>query len=316
MSGYVYTFGETMGLFRATELGGLETVTDAKIGIGGADSNVAIGLARLGADAHWTGRVGADGLGRRVVRELRAEGVAVHPIVDEDAPTGLMLKEKRTADTTRVTFYRSGSAGSRLNPGDLDERAIAEASILHITGITASLSETAERAVFAAIDVARNAGVTVAFDVNHRKALWRTGDPGLLYRRIAILSDVVFAGEEEARLIVPRSDFRETDLAASISDLGPGEVIVKLGERGSAGIVDGATFLRGAFRVRVVDSVGAGDAFVAGYLAARLGAADVEERLELASAAGAFACLGPGDWESLPRRDDIRLLHDLEPVQR
>lgn len=316
MSGYVYTFGETMGLIRTTELGGLETVTDAKIAVGGADSNVAIGLRRLGIDAHWTGRVGDDGLGRRVIRELHAEGVGVHAIVDDAAPTGLMLKEKRTADTTRVYFYRRGSAGSRLRPADLDEELISGAAVLHVTGITASLSESGERTVFAAIDTARRAGVPVAFDVNHRASLWTGGDPGDLYRRIAVLSDIVFAGDDEARLLIPGAESSPSHLARALADLGPAEVVVKLGADGSTGVIDGIPFHRPAVPVRVVDSVGAGDAFVAGYLAARVAGAPASERIELATTAGAFACLGPGDWESLPRLDDLRLLHALEPVHR
>jgi 2-dehydro-3-deoxygluconokinase len=316
MSGYVYTFGETMGLYRTVEPGGLETATDAKISIGGAESNVAIGVRRLGVDAIWAGRVGHDGLGRRIVRELLAEGVEVQATVDADAPTGLMLKEKRTADTTRVYFYRRHSAGSRIDVSDVDEERIRKAAVLHVTGITASLSATAERTVFAAISTARDVGVPVSFDVNHRSALWPSGDPGRLYRRIATLSDVLFAGEDEARLIVPGSGRSASELAGYLSDLGPREVIVKLGERGAAGILDGEPFHQPAHPVRVVDTVGAGDAFVAGYLASRISGGDDSARIGLATAAGAFACLGPGDWESLPRTDDLPLLTAAEPVQR
>ena len=316
MSGYVYTFGETMGLYRTTELGGLETATDAKIGVGGADSNVAIGVRRLGIDAKWTGRIGDDGLGRRVIRELLAEGVDVHAIIDPGAPTGLMLKEKRTADTTRVYFYRRDSAGSRLDKFDLDPEAIRRAAVLHVTGITASISASGERAVLAAIEMAREAGVPVSFDVNHRASLWPSGDPGLLYRRIATMSDILFAGEDEARLIVPRHDGDASDLAEYLAGLGPREVIVKLGAAGATGLINGIPFHQDAHRIQVVDSVGAGDAFVAGYLAARVLGAAPHERIDLATAAGAFACLGPGDWESLPRREDLRLLGAPEPVSR
>ena len=316
MTGYVYTFGETMGLYRTTELGGLETASDAKIGVGGADSNVAIGVRRLGVDAMWTGRVGNDGLGRRVARELRAEAVDVHAIVDPAAPTGLMLKEKRTADTTRVYFYRQHSAGSRIDESDLDHDSIRRAAILHVTGITASISATGERAVFAAIETARAAGVPVSFDVNHRSSLWPSGDPGLLYRRIATMSDILFAGEDEARLIVPRHDEDASDLAGYLTGLGPKEVIVKLGAAGASGLINGIPFHQDAHRIQVVDSVGAGDAFVAGYLAARVLGSEPTERIHLATVAGAFACLGPGDWESLPRTEDLRLLSASEPVSR
>jgi 2-dehydro-3-deoxygluconokinase len=318
MTGYVYTFGETMGLYRTTEVGGLETATDAKIGIGGADSNVAIGMRRLGVPAMWTGRVGDDGLGRRIVRELLAEGVDVHAVVDAEAPTGLMLKEKRTADTTRVLFYRRGSAGSRITTGDLDHDLIRGAAVLHVSGTTASISATGERAVETAIATAKAAGVPVSFDVNHRASLWPagTGDPGRLYRRIAGTADILFAGEDEARLIVPDHAGSLAEFAEHLSGLGPTEVVIKSGAAGSTGFIDGEPVHCAAHRVTVVDTVGAGDAFVAGYLAARINGAGAAARVELATAAGAFACLGPGDWESLPRTDELHLLGAAEPVLR
>ncbi|MEO7018020.1 MAG: sugar kinase [Leifsonia sp.] len=316
MTAYVFTFGETMGLYRTTELGGLETATDAKISIGGAESNVAIGLQRLGVDTVWAGRVGNDALGRRVVRELRAEGISVRATIDDEAPTGLMLKEKPTADTTRVYYYRRGSAGSHLVEDDLDHDLIAYAAILHVTGITASISASGERAVYSAIEAARAAGVPVSFNVNHRASLWPNGHPGPVYRRIATMSDILFAGEDESRLIAPRHAETIDDLASSLSELGPREVLIKLGAKGSSGIIDGEIFRAGAHTVRLVDSVGAGDAFVAGYLAARLRGSTPAERIELATAVGAFACLGAGDWESLPRTQDLPLLKASEPVQR
>jgi len=109
----VVTIGETMAMFRATSLGGIDLVSDFRLGIGGAESNVAIGLARLVAPVTWLGRVGEDSLGRRITRELMAEGVDARAIVDGAAATGLMIKERRTSDATRVLYYRAGSAGSR-----------------------------------------------------------------------------------------------------------------------------------------------------------------------------------------------------------
>ncbi|MGH1527022.1 sugar kinase [Leifsonia sp. L25] len=200
MTGHVLTFGETMGLFRAAEIGGLADVDTARIGTGGADSNVAIGLSRLGVPAVWVGRVGADGIGRRVVRDILGQGVDARAIVDPGHPTGLMIKEKRTPHTTRVWFYRSGSAGSGLQPTDVDEELIETAAMVHVTGITASISASGWETVRRVLAVARARGVPVSFDVNHRTALWPTGDPAPLYREIAASADVVFAGDDEAAL--------------------------------------------------------------------------------------------------------------------
>lgn len=312
MSG-VFTFGETMALVRA-ESGPWETASSATIGIGGADSNVAIGLARLGVEVSWLGRVGDDALGRRIVRELRAEGIGVHARVGPGR-TGLMVKEKRTPHTSGVIFYRAGSAGSTLAPEDIPASVVAEADLVHVTGITAALSASARATVDAVIDLARSQGVPVSFDVNHRPSLWQDEDPAPVYRSLAQRSDIVFAGEDEARLLVGDAG-EPLALAHAIAALGPAEVLIKSGSQGSAGVVEGGEITRPALAVPVVDTVGAGDAYVAGYLAARLDGDSATDRIRLATAAGAFACLHIGDWEGLPRRDDLRLLDSEDPVTR
>lgn len=310
----VVTLGETMGLLRAASVGSLEHVSDFRLHIGGAESNVAIGVARLGRPAVWMGRLGDDGVGRRVVRELRAEGVGVVAIVDEAARTGVMLKESPTSGTTRVSYYRVASAGSRLTIDDLDFDRIATAGVLHVTGITLALSESAEQAVFAAIGAAVAAGVPVSFDVNHRPALWGGRDPRPVYRRVAERSDIIFAGTDEAELLVAPSP--PAELATALAALGPGQAIVKLGEAGCVASIDGEALSAPAEQITPVDTVGAGDAFVAGYLVGLLDGLDPAARLRQATRCGAFACLGPGDWESLPRRADLEAFGSGDPVIR
>jgi 2-dehydro-3-deoxygluconokinase len=310
----VVTLGETMGLFRATSVGSLAHVSDFALGIGGAESNVAIALARLGTPTRWVGRVGADPIGRRILRELRAEGLDVKGIIDPSAPTGIMIKEQRTNDATRVQYYRAASAGSRLTVADLAEADIENAALLHVTGITPALSDTAHEAVLTAMSIARDAGVLVSFDVNHRGSLW-TDDPASIYRELASRADIVFAGEDEGRILFPGAA-TPPELATSIAGLGPAQVIIKRGEAGCLALVDGRIHTRTAIPVRVIDTVGAGDAFVAGYLAELLAGLPVDERLATAVTLGAFACVNPGDWEGFPTRDELVLLTASEPVQR
>jgi 2-dehydro-3-deoxygluconokinase len=304
----VVTFGETMALLRPEESGSLADVDRLRIGIGGAESNVAIGLARLGAEVAWLGRIGADALGDRVVRELRGEGVDVIGVVDTDAPTGLMIKERPTTDAARpVLYYRTASAGSRLSADDLPALGIPDAALLHVTGITPALSSTAHDAVLTAIAIATVAGVPVSFDVNHRASLWRQRDPAPTYRQLAAGSSIVFAGLDEAQLLVG-SDLDAAEAAQAIAELGPAQVVIKLGADGCLALIDGVRHDVPAVAVDVVDTVGAGDAFVAGYLAELLAGASAEERLATAVTTGAFACTSPGDWEGYPLRDQLGLL--------
>ena len=308
------TLGETMGLFRASHSGPGELVDQYHFAMGGAESNVAIGVARLGVGAAWIGRVGDDAAGRKILRELRAEGVHTHGIVDPLADTGLMVKEARIPGHSAVTYARAGSAGSRLDVDDIEASLLSGAGVLHVTGITPALSDSAERAVFRAIGLAADAGVTVSFDVNHRSALWRGRNPRIVYQRIAERSQIVFAGETEAELLVgPGSP---DALADRICALGPSTAVIKRGAAGSVTLSEGRHVAFPAARIRPVDTVGAGDAFVAGYLAELLLGGGLMARLETATRAGAFACLGFGDWESFARAGELELLEQVDPVSR
>jgi 2-dehydro-3-deoxygluconokinase len=302
----VVTLGETMALLVPPQVGLLRHARSLDLGVAGAESNLAVGVARLGGRSAWIGRVGDDEFGRLVRMTLAGEGVQTVAVVDATAPTGLMVKERRTAQTTRVQYYRNGSAGSRLGPDDLDEDLIRAAKVLHVTGITLALSPSARSAVHAAIAVARDAGVLVSFDVNHRTALWSDAQASTEVRKVVELADIVLATEEEARLVVDAPD--AAGLAREMAGCGAAHVLVKQGADGAVAMVDGRLYTVAAVPVTAVDPVGAGDAFGAAYLNVLCRGGSVEERLEVAAAAGAFAVTVPGDWEGLPSVEDLDLL--------
>lgn len=310
----VVTLGETMALMKADTPGPLAHASALSLGIGGAESNVAIALRRLGTSVTWAGRVGEDSLGDLVVRELRAENLNVVASYDPQAPTGLMIKERRTMDAQKVWYYRQGSAGSRLSPDDVPAGHIAAAKLLHITGITPALSISAADAVHLAIDHARAAETTVSFDLNYRSALWGPEEAGKQFRTIAARSDLLFAGDDEAALAVGGGT--PLQLAQRLCDLGPRQVIIKRGAAGSLALIDGKKYLQPAIPIRAVDTVGAGDAFVGGYIAELLEGEAAPLRLLTAARTGAFACLVPGDWEGMPRRKELALLDAGDPVAR
>jgi 2-dehydro-3-deoxygluconokinase len=305
----VVTFGETMGLLAADDLGPLRNGHRMVLGIAGAESNVAIGVRRLGHSVAWAGRVGTDPIGRLVLRELRAEGVDVaHAVDDDGAPTGIMLKVHRTTATSEIIYSRRGSAGSRLRVADLAPELIAQARILHVTGITPALSESAFEAVNAAIDIANAHNVSVSLDVNHRRALWSDTDAGKALRELAPRCQFLFASEYEAALLV--GERTPDDAARALAALGPGHAVVKRGELGYTACIDGVMHSDVAFSVPVVDPVGAGDAFVAGYLASWLDGADAADALRTANLTGAFVVAVPGDWEGLPTRAELAAFVD------
>jgi 2-dehydro-3-deoxygluconokinase len=303
--GRLVTFGESMGLVSTSDIGPIDFAAAFRYGIGGAESNVAIGAARLGAPVTWIGRLGCDSTGDMIERRLRAEGVRVHVIRDGGC-TGLMLRHQRVAGHFSVDYHRAGSAATRLCAADIPDGLLACAAILHLTGITPALSESARRAVFDAAERARALGLAICLDVNYRAKLWAPATARPVLRALAERSDILMAGRGEARLLLGDADAGdEHALLHRLAALGPSEVIVRDGPRGCSALIDGAEFSLPAPSVIVVDPVGAGDAFAAGYLADRLAEELPHTRLRTAITAGAFAVSVPGDCEGLPRRHEL-----------
>jgi 2-dehydro-3-deoxygluconokinase len=277
------------------------------VGVAGAESNVAIGVSRLGGTAAWAGRVGDDEFGQLVLQRIRGEGVDVSgAVVDPDAPTSLMVAERLTGDVSRVVYYRRAGPGSRLRPEDLDEDAIRSAGVLHLTGITPALGASARATVLEAARVARSAGTLVSFDVNHRSALWGAAEARPVLLELVAAADVVFAGLEEAEVLGCAGPPEEA--VRALAALGPAQAVVTLGADGALACVDGQVQAAAAVPVHAVDAIGAGDAFVAGYLAETLAGLATAERLATAVRCGAFAVTTSGDWEGLPSRRELDLL--------
>ncbi|GAA2435152.1 sugar kinase [Actinomadura vinacea] len=300
----VLTAGETMMALRAT--GPIHLGAGFTSGIAGAESNVAIGLARLGHTAAWLGRVGADEPGRLVTRTLRAEGVDVSAVPrDGAAPTGLIMFEQRLPDVTRVQYVRDGSAGSRLSPDDVAAAPYAP-SIVHVTGITPALSASCRDAVAALRDLARDRGARLSLDINHRPRLWTREEAAEALAPLAAAADLIIASPGELALLDAGGTV-ET-IAARLLDGGATEIVVKDGGAGARSFTAEGVRALPAHSVQAVDSIGAGDGFVAGYLSGLLDGLDVEERLRRAHTVGAFAVSSRGDWEGLPFRDELDLI--------
>ena len=271
-------------------------------GVAGAESNVAIGLCRLGHRAGWSGRVGDDEFGAFILATLRGEGVDVRLAVrDARGPTGVMFKERSAGADSRVFYYRRHSAASLLDAADVPAAELRRAKWLHLTGITPALGEGPRRAVFAAAEGARAAGVRVSFDPNYRARLWSPEEAAPVLRRLAAQADLLLCSEEEGRLMFGAEEPRAIVRAACAA--GCGMVAVKRGGLGAlVGTAGGAWEVPAWPIPAVVEPTGAGDAFAAGFLAGLLEARPPAEAGRMGAVCGALACRVAGDWEGAPER--------------
>ncbi|MEV1022180.1 sugar kinase [Streptomyces sp. NPDC050264] len=278
MSGTAVCLGETMAQVAPADGAGLEHSRELRLAVAGAESTVAQYLADLGHRASWVSRVGDDPFGRRIVAEVASRGVDVSGVrADADAPTGVYFKDPGP-DGTRVHYYRAGSAASRMGPGDADRVDLTGVRLLHLTGITPALSEGCAALVRALMERAADTGTIISFDVNYRAALWSSkGVAADELCGLARRADVVFVGRDEGE------DLWGAPTAEDIRDhLAPrGTLVVKDGPVGAVEFgAEGREFVAAPV-VEVVEAVGAGDAFAAGYLGALLNGAAARERLTL-----------------------------------
>jgi 2-dehydro-3-deoxygluconokinase len=304
----VVTIGESMVVFTPTSNGLMRYATHFTKKIGGAESNVAVGLARLGHRAGWISRVGNDEFGKAILAFLKGEGVDISRVkMDEKAPTGIYFKEMRRQNDIRAYYYRKGSAASLLSPADLDEEYIASAKYLHITGITPALSDSCREAILAAIKIARDNGVKIVFDPNLRLKLWKeeAARETLLY--IASQADIVLPGMAEATFLFGNHPTEK--LGQLFLELGASLAVLKLGEKGAHYFTSKEDKWVPGFPVeQVIDPVGAGDGFAAGFISGLLDGLSIYHAVERANAVGALVTMVCGDVDGLPERDEIEKL--------
>jgi len=294
----VVTFGESMLLLVAEPGVPFAAAPTFRRSVAGAETNVAIGLARLGHRTRWLGRVGADPAGEAVLRQVRADGVDCRYVsVDPERPTGLLLRDSFPARAIDVQYARAGSAASHLPDGDPPPDALAGARLLHLTGITPMLSANAARATARLIDAARSAGLVVSFDPNVRHKLgsvdtWRA-TVGPLLRR----ADLVFAGEDELELLTERT---AAEAVQALRAAGVRTVVTKAADKSASATTPDGRWRQPAFAVSVVDPVGAGDAFAAGYLSGWLRGLAPQRCLAEAAVVAALVVQTASDIDGLP----------------
>lgn len=299
----VVCVGESMLLAVPPAPGRLRHAPSVLLKMGGAESNVAIALARLGIPSAWAGLLGDDEPGHLVLDRIRAEGVDTRAARRVPGrPTGLYLREE-VAGQVRVYYYRQGSAASTMAPGALDLDCLDGATYLHLSGVTLALSADCGEFVTWAAQEARSRGLKVSFDVNYRSRLWEPDTAREAVEKVLPHVDLLFVSAEEADALWGWPD--EAVGLRRLAEAGPREIVLKRGRHGATLWLDEERVDAEPFSVREIDPIGAGDAFAAGYLAAALRGEGPRERLRTANALGALCVSTLGDYEGLPSAEEL-----------
>lgn len=297
-TGPVVCIGETMAALAPDPPSPLLDAAELRLSVAGAESNVAMYLADHGVPVAWLSALGDDPLGHRVRATVAASGVDVsHVRTDPHRPTGLLVKDPGPAGT-RVHYYRRGSAASALGPEVLDGPPVRTAALLHLTGITPALSDSCRQLVIRALAAEPGARpYAVSFDVNHRAALWPDGSAPAVLRELADRADIVFVGLDEAQALWGEKLTPE-DVRALLPR--PHILVVKDGANDATAFTEEGAHTVPTPRVTVVEAVGAGDAFAAGFLAGLLRGTTTTQALRLGHITAASALRVTGDHGPLP----------------
>ena len=298
------TLGEALAVFIADPPTPLAAASRFQCTVAGAESNVAVGLARLGHRAVFLGKVGADALGEMVLRRLRAENVDVS-FVRRDAarPTGLIIRDSSHDRPSEVAYYRRDSAGASLEPGDIPDEVVADGRHLHVSGITGVISPTARAAAEHAAAVSRGANGEVSFDPNLRRRLSTVDGARAAFARLLSLATMIFVSADEALALSQKPDLPAAE--RWFLDHGATLAVTKLGRDGARATDGQQSWTCPAHPVTVADPIGAGDAFAAGFLSVWHRGRDCDAALRAGTVAAALATTTPADIDGLPTRSDL-----------
>lgn len=276
--------------------------------IGGAELNVAIGCSRLGLKSGFISRIGNDDFGRHIFKTVRGEGVDISEVRPVDGyQTSVYFREVLSDGSSRSFYYREKSPTSTLKCRDLNEEYFKSAKILHITGVFPSINKNNQEVILEAVRLAKKFNLIISFDPNIRLKMWTKEEAKSFIEKILPDVDILLIGDEEVELLLEGSTIE--DAIKTFHNYGIGKVVVKKGAKGAIASEGNEIYDVEAIKPKaLVDTVGAGDGFAAGFLTALLEDKKLEECVRFANAVGSLVVGVEGDNEGLPYYDEV-LVH-------
>ncbi|CAB4741091.1 unannotated protein [freshwater metagenome] len=290
----LFTFGETLALFMTTDTDSVVTATSYSMTAAGTEANVAVAAHQLGLNVYFQTKLGPDQLGEAVSSKFAEVGLATEHFIRCDNYTGALVRNHGGTQPFVNTYLRRCSAGSTFSIADIDEQVLANSKWLHVTGISVAISESSKDAVIHAIDIARKNKVGISFDLNYRKKLWDEDVASRTLKTIIKDLDVVSGGVDEYEIIFGSKDPEEN--LATVASLGVKTVIMTSGPDEMRILHDGKRFNFSPQKVKLVDPVGSGDAFISGTISGLIGGVSIEDAIAQGSKCGAAVAATRGDW--------------------
>lgn len=296
--------------------GPLRYVTHFERKVGGAELNFAIACARLNLNSTWISRLGKDEFGRYIYNFARGEGIDVS-LVDllKDYTTSVNFKQVNEDGTGKTFYYRKDAPIQTLTVEDIKDELFDNISLVHLTGVYMSIDKRNVDITYRILEIASKKGITISFDPNIRLKLWDIETARRAYENVFPYVDILLTGLDEIELIIENADKKNLEAFAEKYKIA--ELVIKDGGNGSKLYKDNRWIHQDAFKVNVVDTVGAGDGFDAGYVYSYLNKKSDSEKLRFANAVGGLVTTVKGDNEGLPYLEEVgNLLENKKEVER
>lgn len=301
----VITIGDAMVAMCPKEKGPILFCNTFERKIGGAELNVAIGCARLGLKSGWISRLGQDDFGKHILKTVRGEGIDTSQIeLVEGYQTSVYFREVMANGDSRSFYYREKSPTSTMTAESLDENYFRNSKVLHITGVFPSINDNNKEILLKAVELAKKNNLLISFDPNIRLKMWTKSQAREFINKFLSEVDILLVGDEEISILIDEEDTNEA--IKKFHDMGIDKVVVKRGAKGAIGSDGSNIYDVSAIKPKaLIDTVGAGDGFAAGFLSAYLKGDSFEESIEFANAVGSLVVGIEGDNEGLPYYEDV-----------
>ena len=304
VSADIVALGEALYELCAIEEGGLERAKTYQAGFGGDSSNFAVAAARSGGRVGYLTRVGADAFGDALLALWAREGIDhAHVVRDAHAQTGVYFIA-RTEAGHAFTHYRADSAASRMQPGFFPREYVANAKLLHISGISQAISESACATTLAAMELARRCQTLVSYDSNLRLNLWPLEQARDTIHHAVSLCDIFLPSYDDVTKLTGLEDAEE--IIDFYLTLGVPTVVMKMGGKGALLAHEGRIESFPGFPLAQVDASGAGDCFCGAFAAKLIDGNSLQDSVHYACAAAALSVTGLGTVRSFPRQEAVR----------